>query len=289
MLGEHSVVHGFPAIALGFNRGISAVARVADGDLLRVSPWGSRVQPRSNGEQPLERAFAIALGAYSGRPHLHIDVQVDLPSGAGLGCSAALGVAVFDAIDQALCVNRSREDLGRIALRWEEIFHGNPSGIDNMAAALGGVLLYRKGAPLRRPPLAQPLQVVVAHSGERSKTKEMVSLVACQLASSPARVRAKFDEVSDLVQEAEIALSEGDARTLGRLLNLNHSILSSLLLATPKTEELCHRARAAGALGAKITGAGGGGCIVALAEDDEHARRIREVLGSHSFVEEVRQ
>jgi len=287
LLGEHSVVHGSPAIAVGINRGISAVARVADEDLLTVSPWNSRVRPRDNGEQPLERALAIALATYAGRPRLQIDVQVDLPSGAGLGCSAALGVAVFDAIDQALCVDRSREELGRFALRWEEVFHGNPSGIDNMAAALGGVLHYQKGAPLKRIPLARPLQVVVAHSGETSSTKEMVSLVACQLASNPARVRGKFDEVCDLVEAAETALSTGDVHTLGRLLNLNHGILSSLLLCTPKVEGLCRLARAAGALGVKVTGAGGGGCIVALAEDHEHAHRIRDAVGSRSFVEEV--
>ena len=287
MLGEHSVVHGSAAIAMGINRGICAVARAAAEDLLTVSPWGSRVRPRDNGEQPLERAFAIALAAYSDRPPLQIDVQVDLPSGAGLGCSAALGVAVFDAIDQALHVNRSREELGRIALRWEEVFHGNPSGIDNMAAALGGVLHYTKGAPLKRLQLAQPFRVVIADSGERSETKKMVSLVASQLASNPARVRDKFDDVSDLVREAEVALSNGEMRTLGQLLNLNHGILSSLLLSTPKVEELCRLARAQGALGAKVTGSGGGGCIVALAEDDEHAHRICDALGSRSFVDGV--
>lgn len=289
MLGEHSVVHGSPAIAMGINRGIGAVARVADEDLLTVSPWSSRVRPDNNGEEPLERAFAIALGAYSNRPRLRIDVQVDLPSGAGLGCSAALGVAVFDAIDGVLCISRTREELGRMVHGWEEVFHGSPSGIDNMAAAVGGVLRYRKGAPLKPLSLARPLQVVVAHSGERSKTKEMVSLVACQLASNPARVRDKFDDVSDLVDEAELALSTGDMHTLGRLLNWNHGILSSLLLCTPKVEELCRLARAQGALGAKVTGAGGGGCIVALAEDEEHAHRIRSALGSCSFVDEVRQ
>jgi len=287
LLGEHSVVHGSPAIAMGIQRGISATARLADEDLLTVSPWDSRVRPRDNGEQPLERAFAIALATYPDRPRLQIDVQVDLPSGAGLGCSAALGVAVFDAIDQALRVNRSREELGRIALRWEEVFHGNPSGIDNMAAALGGVLHYRKGAPLKRLQVARPFAVVVADSGERSETKEMVSLVACQLASSPARVREKFDDVSELVREAELAFSRGDMAALGRLLDLNHDILSSLLLSTPKVEELCRLARAQGALGAKVTGAGGGGCIVALAEDDKHAHRIREALGARSFVDGV--
>lgn len=289
LLGEHSVVHGSPAIAMGISRGISAVARAADEDLLSLSPWSLQVRPRNDGREPLEQAFAIALGTYSNRPPLRVDVQVDLPSGAGLGCSAALGVAIFDAIDGALCVSRSREELGRMAHEWEEVFHGSPSGIDNMAAAVGGVLRYRKGAPLKPLSLARPLRVVVAHSGERSKTKEMVSLVARQLASNPARVRDKFDDVSDLVDEAEVALSTGDMRTLGRLLNWNHGILSSLLLSTPKVEDLCRLARAHGALGAKVTGAGGGGCIVALAEDEEHAHRIRVVLGSRSFVDEVRQ
>lgn len=288
LLGEHSVVHGSPAIAMGINRGISAVARPADKDLLTVSPWSSRVRPRDKGDEPLERAFAIALSTYSSRPPLRIDVQVDLPSGAGLGCSAALGVAIFDAIDGALCIKRSREELGARVRRWEEVFHGSPSGIDNMTAAVGGLLRYEKGAPLERLSLARPIQIVVAHSGETSKTKEMVSLVASQLASDSARVRGKFDEVSDLVDRAEAALSTGDLPTLGRLLNVNHGILSSLLLCTPRIEELCRLARAEGALGAKVTGAGGGGCIVALAEDERHAERIRDALGSRSFVDEAR-
>lgn len=287
LLGEHSVVHGSPAIAMGIHRGIRAVAWVAEQDLLTVSPWRSRVCPRHDGEQPLERAFAIALAAYPDRPPLQVDVQVDLPSGAGLGCSAALGVAVFDAIDEALRVNRSREGVGRITLRWEEVFHGNPSGIDNMAAAMGGVLHYKKGAPLRRQRVARPFAVVIADSGERSDTKEMVSLVARQLAHSPVRVRRGFAEVCELVREAEVALSMGDMCTLGRLLNSNHGILRSLHLSTPKVEELCGLARARGALGAKVTGAGGGGCIVALAEDDEHAHRIRDALGPRSFVDGV--
>jgi len=287
LLGEHSVVHGSAAIAIGIDRGISAVARVAAEDLLSVSPWDVRIRPRKNGVRPLERAFAIALATYSDRPPLQIDAQVDLPSGAGLGCSAALGVAVFDALDQALGVNRSREDLGSLALRWEEVFHGTPSGIDNMAAALGGMLHYQKGAALKRLRVSQPFAVVIADSGERSETKEMVALVACQLASSPARVRKKFDDVSELVREAEQTLSKGDMSTLGRLLDSNHEILSSLHLSTPKIEELIRLARAQGALGAKVTGAGGGGCIVALAEDDEHAHRIRGALGARCFVDGV--
>jgi mevalonate kinase len=115
----------------------------------------------------------------------------------------------------------------------------------------------------------------------------MVALVACQLASSPARVRKKFDDVSELVREAEQTLSKGDMSTLGRLLDSNHEILSSLHLSTPKIEELIRLARAQGALGAKVTGAGGGGCIVALAEDDEHAHRIRGALGARCFVDGV--
>ena len=287
-LGEHAVVHGSPAIAVGINRGISAVARFADEDLLAVSPWSARVRPRNNGEDSLGRAFAIALAAYPNRPGLRVDARVDLPSGAGLGCSAALGVAVFDAIDKALCISRSREDLGTMVQQWEDVFHGIASGIDNMTAAVGGVLRYQRGAPLKRLSLAQPIHLVVAHSGATSKTKEMVSLVACQRASDPAGVGEKFDDVSDLVSEAEEALSAGDMRTLGRLLDWNHDILRSLLLCTPRVEELCSLAKSQGALGAKITGAGGGGCIVALAEDEKHAHRIRDVLGSRSFVDEVR-
>jgi mevalonate kinase len=287
LLGEHAVVHGCPAIAVGIERGVAAEATTAKRDLLQLSPWNLSLRPDPKGDEPLQRAFAVALAMYPSRPSLEVNAEVDLPAGAGLGCSAAIGVAVLDAIDEALGVERSRTDLATAALAWEKIFHGNPSGIDNTMSAVGGVALYRKGDALRPLQSTKPLHLVMGYSGESSSTKEMVALVGRQLDNDPKRVNEAFEGIEVLVGNAELAIEAGDHVALGQLLDLNHTILSSLMLCTTKLDEMCQTARRAGALGAKMTGAGGGGCMFALASKHDEALRLQNVLGEGSFVAEV--
>lgn len=287
LLGEHAVVHGVPAIAAGVRRGVRATAQPAPEDVLHVEPWGRTWRPTQVGDEQLSRAFDHVLAFYDDRPPLRIDVQVELPRGAGLGCSAALGVSVLDAIDKALGVDRSRIALGTRALAWEKFFHGAPSGIDNAVAALGGLLRFQRPSMVSRITPLRTLHLVVGHSGERSSTKDMVAWVARQLRERPVSVNRKLDEVRELVDEAEAALQFGEVLALGQALDRNHRILRDLHLSTPRLEALCRAAKSAGALGAKVTGAGGGGCMVALAEDPDHAIRIADALDADSFIEEV--
>jgi len=287
LLGEHAVVHGCPAIAVGIERGVTAEAMPSERDLLRLSPWDLALEPDPAGREPLERAFATALALYRERPSLEVSAQVDLPAGAGLGCSAAIGVAVLDAIDETLGIKRSRTDLATAALAWEKVFHGNPSGIDNTMSAVGGVALYRRGDALQPLRSNKPLHLVIGHSGESSSTKEMVASVGRQLESDRERVTKAFEGIEVLVRNAKLAIEAGDHVALGQLLDLNHTILSSLMLCTTKLDDMCQTARQAGALGAKMTGAGGGGCMFALAAKHDEAVRLREVLGEGSFVAEV--
>jgi mevalonate kinase len=287
LLGEHAVVHGCPAIAVGIERGVTAEAVTAERDLLRLSPWDLALGPAAEGDEPLERAFAAALAMYPSRPALEVSAKVDLPPGAGLGCSAAIGVAVLDAIDEALGIERSRTDLGKAALAWEKVFHGNPSGIDNTMSAIGGVALYRKSDELRSLHSNKPLHLVIGYSGEPSSTKEMVASVGRQLENDRERVNKAFEGIEVLVRNAKLAIEAGDLVALGQLLDLNHTILSSLMLCTTKLDDMCQAARRAGALGAKMTGAGGGGCMFALAPKRDEALRLRDVLGEGSFVAEV--
>lgn len=204
-----------------------------------------------------------------------------------MGCSAAIGVAVLDAIDEALGIERTREELAAAALAWERVFHGNPSGIDNTMSAIGGVALYRKDAALRPLRSNKPLHLVIGYSGEPSSTKEMVASVGRQLASDPERVSTAFQAIEVLVRNAQLAIESGDHVALGQLLDLNHTLLSSLMLCTTKLDQMCQSARGAGALGAKMTGAGGGGCMFALAPKPDVALRLRDVLGEGAFVARV--
>ena len=286
LLGEHAVVHGCPAIAVGIERGVVAEATPAADELLILEPWDVQVRPDPAGE-PLQRAFEVALSAYTPRPSVHVRAEVGLPAGAGVGCSAAIGVAVFDAIDEALGAQRSREALGEAAFAWERVFHGNPSGVDNTMAAVGGVALFRRGQPLEVLHSNKPLQLIVGYSGQSASTKRMVTSVAHQLDTDPERVGKAFQGIEVLVRNARFAIEAGDHVALGQLFDLNHTILSSLMLCTSKLDDMCQVARKVGALGAKMTGGGGGGCMIALAPKRVDALRIRDALGNDAFVAEV--
>jgi mevalonate kinase len=281
LLGEHGVVYGHPALAAGLGVGVHATATPSDADVLYARPWN--VEAKVGSDESLALGLAAILeGMPADRPPVRVEVDVDLPGGAGLGCSAAIGVAVTGALDELLGITRSAEERGDYSLRWERVFHGNPSGVDNAMAAVGGVALFRKGQPLEAVRVKKPLPLVIAHSGESSSTKEIVAMVARQHAEDTARVDETFAAIAALVNNAKLAVEHGDLRALGQLFDLNQMLLAGLMLSTEKLEELCRVARDEGALGAKLTGAGAGGCMIALAATEEDAARIAGKLAERS-------
>jgi mevalonate kinase len=288
LLGEHSVVYGRPAIAAGLPRGCSAQAERAAEDSLVVEPWGVRISPRQEESEPdrelLRRAF-IALCERLGpeRAPLAVQASMQIPGGAGLGGSAALSVAILRAADACLGLSRSALDVIEASLAWERVFHGNPSGIDSALATHGGLALYRRGEPLQALRAGRPLQLVVANSGEHGSTKLMVESVARQHARDPVKADQIFDAISSLVQNAKSELEAGDHARLGQLMDLNHTLLNTLMLSTNTLEEMCRIARGSGALGAKLTGGGGGGCIIALGRDAAAAETIASALQSAGY------
>ena len=142
LFGEHAVVHGRPALAAGIALGVEATATEADADRFTVAPWGVDIGP--DRDHDLARAFRAALDLHAdpNRPRYHVHADVGIPGGAGLGCSAAMGVAVIHALDDARGITRDPRDRGEAAMAWERVFHGNPSGVDNMMAAVGGIAQY---------------------------------------------------------------------------------------------------------------------------------------------------
>jgi mevalonate kinase len=295
LLGEHSVVYGRPAIAAGLPRGCTASAEPGERDTLFVDPWGVQVDsqlPESDPERELlRRAFAALCERYgSARGPLCVRAEMQIPGGAGLGGSAALSVAVARAIDAQLGLARSSEDLIEASLTWERVFHGNPSGIDSAMAVRGGLALYRRGVGLAEIHARSPVWLVVANSGEHGSTKSMVESVARQHTRDTPKAEQIFDAIAALVQNAKSALEDGDHARLGQLMDLNQTLLNTLMLSTSKLETMCHTARSAGALGAKLTGGGGGGCMIALAADARASDEILRALsasGDAAFAVEV--
>jgi mevalonate kinase len=274
LLGEHAVVYGRPALAVGIERGAWAEARPAIADVctMHVKGWG--IDVREDGDQMLARSLGAVARAMRAEGKLdtakHVVAETDLPPAGGLGCSAALGVAVARALDPEAPPSKIQARV----MEWERVFHGNPSGIDGAVATTGGCILFRKGKPVEPIRSRTPLHLAIGHSGIASSTKSMVESVAKQMQRNPAAVEKAWDGVEALVQNASAALVSGDLEGLGNLLDMNQLILSGLMLSTPEIEQMCQLARTEGAFGAKLTGAGGGGCVVSLVRDAEAAERV---------------
>ncbi|MCB9666579.1 MAG: mevalonate kinase [Myxococcales bacterium] len=287
LLGEHAVVYGHPAIAaaLDSHRAEATACRSTD-SVLTIEPWGKTVTAGAlgpPGDTAIREAFESLLRSYDNNTSpVFVSVNVNVPAGAGLGCSAAIGVAIVRALDELFHIDRAPADVAALSLGWEKVFHGNPSGVDSAVAAHGGLVRFAKGHSLALLHIARPLHIVIALSNVGARTKEMVAFVAKQLSRDERRVVSVFGGIGSLVNKAQGAVEQGDLETLGHCMDLNHALLSSLLLSTPELELMCAEARLAGALGAKLTGSGGGGAILALASSSSCAQSIEERLASLS-------
>lgn len=264
LLGEHAVVYGVPAIAAGIGSGATAVAIPNQYPLLVL---GTQREVRFGDEDELGRAFA-ALHAATGVGPYRVDVSLDLPPGAGLGASASIGVAVARALFEATGREPPREQVLEAAGAWERVFHGNPSGIDAEAAACEACILYSRADGARPLTVACEVPLVVAIAGPSASTRLMVEGVAELRERKPELVDKAMAGILSLVNAARGCLAVGDLRGLGRLMDLNQMLLSGLFVSTEGIERACGVARAAGALGAKLTGSGGGGAVIALAPGD---------------------
>jgi mevalonate kinase len=285
LLGEHSVVHGRPALALAMEGACEVVARPSElaHSTLHIAPWGVEVDsgPALNqGREPLQQALRVARAFYDDARELALSATMRVPSGAGMGSSAALGVAVLRAMDESRGITRPDDEIYERSLAWERVFHGNPSGVDNAMATHGGMAIFTKGTPLRRIVPRNRVRLVAGFSGAGSSTKDMVASVARQFEREPARIGKLFDAIAAIVSNGKLALEQGDMKSLGQLLTLNHKLLSALMLSTNVLEEMIAAANDAGALGAKVTGAGGGGCMIALIETDAQRAAVRAALSA---------
>lgn len=280
LVGEHAVVYGVPAIAVGFGVAATATARVAEQSSLTIGMRRWQLAGRDS-ETPAAaegRAFgALIASVASGDrpPEIEAEVQLHQPSGVGLGASAAIAVALARAVSDALgkpAEQRPPAELLAAAQAWENVFHGKASGIDAATAFHGGCLWFRPSEPAETLRIPRPLSLCVAVAGPAVSTRLMVESVAAFRQQNSQRFELLLQSIHALVQEARVALLLGRSRELGALLDRNHGLLSDLGVSTPALDTACQIARDAGALGSKLTGGGGGGCVLALTEADSTER-----------------
>jgi len=274
LLGEHAVVYGRPAIAIPVDA-VEARAVVWPSDRpLAVEarfPDDEGQEPQSYDVAGANEALAAAVRAalaFAGRrdpPTWLVQVSSSVPTGRGMGSSAAVAVAAVRAVARAASAHPDDAAVGAMAREAERVTHGTPSGIDDTVIALGRPIRFSGGVGSPLAPKAA-LTFLVADSGARGPTRALVEGVRDRRAERPDVYEAWFDRVGRLVDDAAAALAAGDTSRLGRLMDANHLVLQAMRLSTPNLDRLVGAARAAGARGAKLSGAGGGGVVVALVE-----------------------
>jgi len=251
LLGEHGVVYGKHALAVPIKHAVTA----------RVIPEPER--PESTHSDIVEticRELKLQDRAF------RIDVRCSLPIGMGLGSSAAVAVAIARAMSTAFDLNLKDERVNEIAFLCEKAAHGTPSGIDNSLATYAVPMLFRNqnGLQIQALELAAQPPLLVACSSQPGSTLAQVAAVRERYAKQTRHYDAIFDAMDALSLEGADALRSCDYVELGRLMNTCHGLLNAIGVSTPEIEGIVALARAAGASGAKLTGAGGGGSVVIL-------------------------
>jgi len=272
LLGEHAVVYGRHAIAAPIPLAITA--RVSDGGTgvrIAIPKWGVEhtLEPDPERRRSFERPAGKLLDTL-GLVNKDIDIEVypKVPRAMGLGASAAVAVAIIRALDAHFSLDLTDSEINDLALEGEKIAHGNPSGVDNAIATHGQMMLYKRGEPPEVTPLSlpKPLTLVVAMSSVESLTAETVARVRRMWERNPGPYENIFDQIDTLTLQSMTALANYDLEQLGDYMNVCHGLLNALRVSTWELEEMVQIARDNGAFGAKLTGGGGGGSIIALCE-----------------------
>lgn len=297
LLGEHAVVYGRWALAAPIP--LAVEARVVNGQSgihLVIPRWGVEQRIPSVQERPTGVAGILVLLLQQLKladRSMTIEVFPNVPRAVGLGGSAALAVSVIRALDDHFQLGLTDDAINELAFGCERAAHGNPSGVDNTVSTLGRTILFRgsnnqEQASFNPVALAKPLPLVIGLTGTESLTATTVASVARARRNNKDRYDAIFDQISDLSKAGAVAAQEGALNELGELMNLCHGYLNALQISTSKLEDLVEITRRHGAVGAKLTGGGAGGAMVALCPDctDDVVAAI-EASGYEALVAEV--
>ena len=299
LFGEHAVVYGQPALAVPVPavRARTVVSPAPDlpaGEIRITAPAVALENAPLESlppEHPLAKAVALTLEAVKATPPpaLRLRLSSTIPVAAGLGSGAAVTVALARALSAFLGHPLGNDTVNAIAYEVEKIHHGTPSGIDNTVVTYNLPVYFVRGQPLRTFRVRRPFTVVIADSGIPAPTAQAVSDVRRAAQAEPERFQALFAAVGRVVEAAYRAITTGTPEALGPLMDENHALLQQMGVSCPTLDRLVTAARQAGALGAKLSGGGRGGNLIALVPPDapEAAEVIARALEAAGAVRTI--
>jgi mevalonate kinase len=299
LFGEHAVVYGRPAIAVPVTQ-VQAKATVTASPLapegqVRIDAPDIGLQseleklPDAHPLRLLLQTLTKAL-AIPRLPALQLRIISTIPVAAGLGSGAAVSVAVLRALSAFLGKPLDDDKVCALAFEIEKAYHGNPSGIDNTVITYSRPIYFRRGAPFTLLKPAQAATLVVADTGITSPTATAVAGVRQRWQADRTVYEALFDRIAELTEAGRQVMEHGSTPNLGPIMDNNHEILRKIGVSSPELDRLAETARASGAYGAKLSGAGLGGNIIALAppeKAEEISQRLSQVGAVRTIITTV--
>jgi mevalonate kinase len=296
LFGEHAVVYGQPALA------VPVIQVQAEARLDRIFSSGIRINaPNIQLNEKLDSLAAshplaatvrntlsaLEAGSLSG---VTVLVRSTIPVASGLGSGAAVSVAIIRALAKHLKKELTDEQVSALAFETEKLYHGTPSGIDNTVVTYAKPVYFVKDQPIEILQVMKPFTIVIGDTGIPASTKESVRDVRVQQHKNPDRYETLFAAIGSIAKTACQLIERGMPESFGPLMDENHALLRNMNVSSPELDNLVEAARKAGALGAKLSGGGRGGNMIALAPAGKAgaiARSLKEAGATNTIITKV--
>lgn len=292
LFGEHAVVYNRPALAVPVTQ-VHVDVEVRDSNSAGVWIHAPIIDLHAElstlpSDHPIGSVILGLLQRFGifNPPDLEIKIDSTIPVASGLGSGAAVSVALIRAISSYFSYSLTNEQINSLAYESERLHHGTPSGIDNTVITYAMPVYFIKGQPIETFKAGKPFTIVIGDTGIPAPTKESVGDVRRLWLRDSVYYEDIFDEIAQLALIARRSIESGKPELLGELMDQNHAFLQQLTVSSPELDRLVDAARNAGALGAKLSGGGRGGNMIALVEQAS-AESVAEALMSAGAVRTI--
>ncbi|MBL8089281.1 MAG: mevalonate kinase [Anaerolineales bacterium] len=284
LFGEHAVVYNRPALAVPVNQ-VQVDVEILDSDSAGIWIHAPIIDLHAelNSLQSDHAIGSVILKVLSlldespSSPNIQINISSTIPVASGLGSGAAVSVALICALSSFFSLSLTDNQINEMVFESEKLHHGTPSGIDNTVITFNKPVYFIKGQPIETFTVGKPFTIVIADTGIPAPTKESVGDVRKLWEKDKNKYESIFDEIGQISLIARRSIESGQPEMLGDLMDHNHSLLQQLTVSSPELDKLVLSARDAGALGAKLSGGGRGGNMIALVNQAE-ANQVAESL-----------
>ncbi len=296
LFGEHAVVYGRPALAVPVTQ-VHADVEILDSP--RTGIWIDAPDVNLHAELntlPSDHPVAAVihnlffLARISPFPNLAIKIISTIPVASGLGSGAAVTVALTRALFAHINFPMTDEEVNSFAYEIEKLHHGTPSGIDNTVVTYAKPVYFVKGQTIEIFKVAAPFTIVIGDTGISAPTKESVGDVRKLWEADKTKWESVFDQIGEIANQAKHAIESGKRGILGKLMGQNHALLQEMTVSSPELDKLVSAARNAGALGAKLSGGGRGGNMIALVKPEQAeavAKSLMEAGASNTIITSI--